>query len=131
MMGEKSDSRPNKVASVAIHMPRSKRNRTIVLTEAEREKYREELAKVDSSVSLGQIWNKEINQDVFEVLDLLPSGFVDLLFVDPPYNLTKTFNGRSFKQKSIDQYAEWMDSWLRKITRLLKPTASVYLCGDW
>jgi len=26
---------------------------------------------------------------------------------------------------------EWMDSWLQKMIRLLKPTASIYICGDW
>lgn len=26
---------------------------------------------------------------------------------------------------------EWIDSWLRKMIRLLKPTASIYVCGDW
>ncbi len=86
---------------------------------------------MDNSVSLEQILNKVINQDIFEVLDCLPSKFVDLLFVDPPYNLTKTFNTHSFKQISVNQYMDWMESWLKKMTRLLKPTASVYICGDW
>lgn len=112
-------------------MHRAKRNRTIVLSETERQDYRHELMKVDSPVSLGQILNKVINQDILEVVDLLPSGFVDLLFIDPPYNLTKTFRTRSFKQRPIHQYAEWMDSWLPKMIRLLKPTASLYVCGDW
>lgn len=30
-----------------------------------------------------------------------------------------------------DDYAAWMESWLRPLIRLLKPTASVYICGDW
>jgi len=53
------------------------------------------------------------------------------MFADPPYNLTKSFNDRRFKQTSIDEYAEWLDSWLSQTIRLLKPTASVYICGDW
>ena len=28
-------------------------------------------------------------------------------------------------------YAEWLESWFPKLMRTLKPTASVYICGDW
>lgn len=106
-------------------------NRTIVLTESEIEKYRRELIRFDRTVSIEDILNKVINQDFWEVIDYLPDRFVDLLFVDPPYNLTKDFNTSTFKEMSIHDYMDWMDSWLSKILRLLKPTASVYICGDW
>lgn len=106
-------------------------NRTIVLTESEIEKYRRELIRLDRTVSIEGIFNKVINQDFWEVIDYLPDRFVDLLFVDPPYNLTKDFNTSTFKEMSIHDYMDWMDSWLSKILRLLKPTASVYICGDW
>jgi len=112
-------------------MARAPRNRTITLPDKERRSYRDNLLKIDSPISLEQIMNKVINQNIFEVLDFLPSRFVDLLFIDPPYNLTKTFNTRLFKQVNVMQYLDWMESWLKKMIRLLKPTASVYICGDW
>jgi len=56
---------------------------------------------------------------------------VDLMFADPPYNLTKSFNDRKFKKISIDKYSEWLDSWLSLVSRILKPAASIYICGDW
>lgn len=112
-------------------MTRALRNRTIALSDKEKEIYRRKLLKINSPVSLEQIVNRVINQDIFEVIDFLPSKFVDLLFIDPPYNLAKAFNIRSFKQMSVKQYMEWMDSWLQKMIRLLKPTASIYICGDW
>lgn len=112
-------------------MMRAPRNRTIALLDKEREDYRHKLLRIDNRVSLERIVDRVINQDLFEAIDMLPPRFIDLLFIDPPYNLAKTFNTRSFKQMSVDQYMEWMDSWLRKMTRLLKPTASIYICGDW
>jgi len=112
-------------------MTKAPRNRTITLPKREKEDYRQKLLKIDSPVSLEPILNKVIHQDILELVDFLPSEFVDLLFIDPPYNLTKTFNTRSFKQLSVEQYMEWMDSWLQKMPRLLKPTASIYICGDW
>ncbi|MDK1031874.1 MAG: site-specific DNA-methyltransferase [Planctomycetia bacterium] len=112
-------------------MPRAPRNRTLTLSADEKEKYRPRLLRVNRCVSLSQVLDNVICQDAFEALDFLPSGFVDLLFLDPPYNLTKMFNARSFKRRTLKQYEEWMDSWLKKMVRLLKPAASIYICGDW
>jgi site-specific DNA-methyltransferase (adenine-specific) len=56
---------------------------------------------------------------------------VDVLFCDPPYNLTKRFNLKSFKRMKLKEYMQWMDLWLGRMMRLLKPTASVYICGTW
>ena len=112
-------------------MTRAPRNRTTTLSEKEKESYRYGLLKIDKPVCLEKILNKVIHQDIFSVADFLPLQFVDLLFIDPPYNLTKTFNGRSFKRVSVNQYMDWMGSWLKKMIRLLKPTASIYICGDW
>ena len=68
---------------------------------------------------------------MFEVLGLLPRGFVDLLILDPPYNLTKAFSSTTFKRKSIAEYSEWFEALLVKLLPLLKETASVYVCSEW
>jgi site-specific DNA-methyltransferase (adenine-specific) len=36
-----------------------------------------------------------------------------------------------FKQMSNAEYLEYLDSWFPKIVDLLKPSGSLYLCGDW
>jgi site-specific DNA-methyltransferase (adenine-specific) len=106
-------------------------NRTLTLSSEEISFYSQKLISLSSSVSFSKIKNKTINQNLFEILDFLPSQFVDLLFLDPPYNLSKSFNGNHFKEKSINEYVEWLDSWLSKLVRTLKPTVSIYICGDW
>jgi len=75
--------------------------------------------------------NKIVNQDIFNVLGLLPDSFVDLLILDPPYNLTKTFTSTTFRKKSLDEYAEWFENLLFKLLPTLKKTASVYVCSEW
>jgi site-specific DNA-methyltransferase (adenine-specific) len=110
---------------------RAPRNRTVTLTPQEREIYRKRLLPLSGEMSVADIENKTIRQDLFEVLDWLPSSFVDLLFVDPPYNLTKSFNGEIFKERPIEEYRAWLESWFPKLLRTLKPTGSVYICGDW
>jgi site-specific DNA-methyltransferase (adenine-specific) len=69
--------------------------------------------------------------DAFSVLPQMPTRSFDLLFADPPYNLTKNFGAEKFRQSSMDDYEQWLDSWLSLCGALLKPTASVYICGDW
>lgn len=107
------------------------RNRTISLNDSEIRYFKNKLLKLTQPVFVKAVTNKTICQDVFMALDYLPDQFIDLLFVDPPYNLNKTFNLASFKEMESDKYEKWLDSWLKKIPRLLKPTASVYICGDW
>jgi len=108
---------------------RAPRNRTINLTEQEIEIYRRRI--VYSEINLKDFQNKIICGDAFEILKRLPENSFDLMFADPPYNLTKNFGENSFRQTSLEDYENWLDSWLKETVRLLKPTASVYVCGDW
>jgi len=117
--------------SEKISKKRAPRNRTITLSENEREKYKKRLIKINKPVSIDEVLNKTIHQDIFEALDYLPDKFIDLVFVDPPYNLNKTFNLTTFKEMESEKYERWLDSWVSKMLRLLKPTASIYICGDW
>ena len=106
-------------------------NRTITLSASELASYKTSLTKLEAPASLENVRDKIFCQDAFTAFRLLPERSVDLMFADPPYNLTKSFNNRKFKQTSIDEYSEWLDSWLSQTVRILKPTASLYICGDW
>ncbi len=110
---------------------RSTKNHTIHLSKKEEGHFSKNLVKLKSKCAVGDILNKTINQNLFDVLKLLPKNFVDLLFIDPPYNLTKSFNKVYFKEKSIAEYSEWIDSFISQLIRTLRPTASIYICGDW
>lgn len=102
---------------------RAPRNRTIELTEDEKGGLRSQIGS-DATSTL-------IQGDAFELLPRLQTAAFDLLFADPPYNLTKTFGREKFTKASDEAYEAWLDSWLSLCVPLLKPTASVYICGDW
>ena len=112
-------------------MKRAPRNRTIQLSAAERRSYAKALLRLTEPVRLSVAENRTICQDLRTAIPLLPSRSIDLLFLDPPYNLTKKFRSNAFTATSHSGYAEWMEEWLHPLVRLLKPTASVYICGDW
>ncbi len=110
---------------------RAPRNRTMDLSDSERAKYKKRLIKIDKPVSVDEVLNKTVHQNMFEVLEHLPDQFIDIVFVDPPYNLNKTFNLATFKEMESEKYEKWLDSWVSRMVRILKPGASIYICGDW
>ena len=107
------------------------RNKTIRLTKAETGRLAAKAVKLKKKAALEEIVNHIIWQDAFKALDFLPDACVDLMIVDPPYNLTKNFGGSVFKEMKDDQYRKWLDKWLKKTVRVLKDNASVYICADW
>ena len=107
------------------------RNKTLLLTRAQQAALVREAVSLNCSVSVDQIKDKIICQDTFSAMDYLPDSCIDLMVVDPPYNLNKIFGSSNFKEMSNDGYALWLDSWLKKTVRLLKSNASIYICTDW
>ena len=88
-------------------------------------------APAAAAFELAELLDRTLCADLFEVLDLLPEGFADLLFLDPPYNLDKDFGGLRFSRRDGEAYLAWLRSWLPRLLPALKPGASIYLCGDW
>lgn len=107
------------------------KNRTIELSDDEKSLYGSRLLYLNKPVSVSDITDRTINQDIFSAARFLPQQFVNLLFVDPPYNMSKTFNGNTFNKMSMEKYTQWLESWLTLLIPALKPVASLYICGDW
>lgn len=110
---------------------RASRNRTLEVASNEIPALKKQVVFADRTSDLTALRNQTICGDAFEVLGRLPQASFNLLFADPPYNLTKDFGKQKFKQRPSDEYEDWLDSWLSLCIPLLKTTASVYICGDW
>ena len=107
------------------------RNKTLTLKESEKHRLKKRLIQLESKANIESITNSTIIGDMQDVVSFFPDSFVDLLFLDPPYNLNKSFKGQKFKLQTAEKYEALLESWLIPLLRLLKPTASVYICGDW
>lgn len=107
------------------------RNRTLTISEQEINSIKQKLVIAEDHLDIDAIIDRTLFGDTFQCLQYLPDNFVDLMVVDPPYNLTKSFNGKKFKKAPIEVYEEWIDTWLSETVRLLKPKASIYICCDW
>lgn len=110
---------------------KAKRNKTIDMTVEEGRHYLERCITLKEQRALSDIIDKTILGDTFLTLPLLPQGFVDLLIVDPPYNLNKNFHGHAFKKTTDELYEEYTKSWIKAVLPALKETASLYVCCDW
>jgi site-specific DNA-methyltransferase (adenine-specific) len=122
---------PNEAKEQSRQKVRAPRNRTITLSEEETKLLARRLVRLNHPVTITQLENRIVNQDLGEVLEWLPANFADLVFIDPPYNLTKSFNGIVFKERTYEEYSEWVESWLPTVVKTLKPDGSLYICGDW
>ena len=110
---------------------RAPRNRTLGLLSGEAAELRSRLVFNHDLSDSTVVPSKIVCGDSFTLLGKLPMASFDLLFADPPYNLTKAFGKETFRTRTSDDYEMWLDSWLSLCVPLLKPTASVYICGDW
>lgn len=107
------------------------RNKTLSLTAKEASVLALRSVRLQTKSLLDDVLDRVIWQDALKALDLLPDKCVDLMIVDPPYNLTKNFSTSIFKEMNADDYSKWLDKWLKKTCRILKDNASVYICADW
>lgn len=110
---------------------RAPRNKTLTLTEEERKSLQSRLLSAQQVKSNTSLINKTIHGDALSLLSQLPAQIADLIIVDPPYNLSKNFNGFQFKATTESQYLDYLRSWFPQLCKLLKPNGSLYLCGDW
>ncbi len=107
---------------------RAGRNQTITLNGTEKDKFQKKLSLASKS-SVSE--NALIHGDLYKVIDFIPNASVDVLFLDPPYNLSKRFNNSNFNKTTEEDYTQWFESWFKLLVPKLKHTGSVYVCGDW
>lgn len=110
---------------------KSAKNKTIDISLTDGQEYLERCISVNRKTEVKNILNKTIIGDSMKVMEKLPRSFVDLLIVDPPYNLNKNYHGNKFNQTNNEEYEQYTTAWIEKVLPLLKPNASIYVCCDW
>ena len=63
---------------------------------------------------------KLINGNSLELLKTIPDKSVDLILIDPPYNIKKA------SWDNIPNYIEWCGKWLKECERILKDNGTFY-----
>lgn len=105
----------------------AKNNRTIRVEEEEKEELRKGIL---DKVPLG-VFNAIVNADLMEAIDSIENESMNLIIIDPPYNLNKDFGNNDFRIMADSEYEEYLRSWLPQVCSKLAKDGSLYLCGDW
>lgn len=72
--------------------------------------------------------HKIILGDSLEILSCeISDHSVDLIFVDPPYNIGKNFNGHKDKWATEEEYLNWCYEWIDLCINKLKSNGSMYI----
>lgn len=110
---------------------RAANNRTLTLESEEIEGLKSRLLTESNISAETDIVNRTLNGDILKMLEFVPDGFADLIIIDPPYNLSKNFNGMKFASRSQEGYDEYLATWFPAVCKKLKSNGSLYICGDW
>jgi site-specific DNA-methyltransferase (adenine-specific) len=71
---------------------------------------------------------KIICGDCVEELKKIPSGTIQCIIADPPYNIGKDFGTNQMKQQ-MDSYLSWCSLWIEECLRILHPDGSFFIYG--
>ncbi len=119
------------MTTLELSKQRAPRNHTITISKEDRVRLLPKLITSMPKHSMTSPMTGTIHGDCHDWAKVLPPNYVDLLFLDPPYNLDKSFNGKKFSRQNVEDYTAWLDTTLVALKPLLKPTATIYICGDW
>lgn len=102
--------------------------------------------RVSDANSYEDLIGKAALGDIMSTLALIPDNTLDLIILDPPYNVSKLKSGGDggrfldiAAQKrwerlvqdwdKIDDYQEWSYLWLKECQRALKDDGTMFVCG--
>ncbi len=110
---------------------KSPRNNTLELSKQDVIQYGKKVLYLKEPIPKREIINRIVLGDLNKIIQYMPKAFVDLMIIDPPYNLNKVFWGSEFKKMSIEKYNKYIESWLSILLPVLKKNSTVYICSDW
>ena len=110
---------------------RADNNRTLSLSKKEITSLKKNLLTEKNITPDTDIINKTLNGNLLTMLKYVPDNFADLIIIDPPYNLSKNFNGMKFSSRTNENYDKYLKTWFPKVCKKLKPNGTLYMCGDW
>lgn len=106
---------------------KAKNNRTITVSDEEKE----ELLKGICHEVPVDVSDAVVNADIMNTIDCVEDESMNLIIIDPPYNLKKDFGNNDFNVMKDDEYEAYLRSWLPKVCSKLTKDGSLYVCGDW
>lgn len=64
--------------------------------------------------------------DCLKVMSQIESDSVDLVFADPPFNLSKLYPSKMDDNIKVENYLSWSEKWIAECIRILKPGGAFF-----
>lgn len=77
-------------------------------------------------INIGLKPNKTHLGDLMVLMKKINTGTIDMVFIDPPYNLKKNYSIYNDELRNSD-YVGWCNNWLSECMRVLKSTGSLFV----
>ncbi|WP_165069725.1 site-specific DNA-methyltransferase [Desulfovibrio sp. ZJ200] len=77
----------------------------------------------DFKTSLGKLYH----EDCIHLLKTLPDNYFNLIFADPPFNLSKMYPSKINDSLSYNVYIRWCEQWIIECCRVLKFGGSFFI----
>ena len=65
--------------------------------------------------------------DIQTLLPYIRSESIDMVFADPPFNLSKVYGTRVNDNRSDDEYISWCKEWLDHCIRVVRPGGAIFI----
>lgn len=78
------------------------------------------------SLRLNEVYSGECISFLDKISSIYPEGIFDMVFADPPYNLSKSYN--KYEDALMEtHYINWCNQWLEGMVKTLKPGGSLFV----
>lgn len=65
--------------------------------------------------------------DAIELMQTIEENSFDMIFADPPFNLSKIYESGINDNLADEKYLLWTESWLKECIRILKPGGALFI----
>lgn len=79
--------------------------------------------KPDFETGLGRLYQS----DCINFLKTVENESIDMIFADPPFNLSKLYPSEIDDNLKAEKYLKWCEEWLYQCARILKPGGSIFV----
>jgi site-specific DNA-methyltransferase (adenine-specific) len=89
--------------------------------QSKRDLFRTDVTRPVFTTALGKLYEA----DALDILPRLAAATVDMVFLDPPFNLGKRYGRKAHDRRH--NYLDWCHQWLTQCVRVMKPGAALFL----